>query len=128
MYAKLSNGAIMPAPNNITVTFANPTPEQYEFCGYKPVKMTEQPEYDHETQRAVSTYEYAGNEIVQVWAVEDIPVEEIVEDVVDEVETDSVPSDERLRIALEAVLGERLDMIDDCIAEMSVILSEMMEG
>lgn len=80
MYAKLkSDGQIQVAPKVLRIVISNPTPERLKYEGYKEVIETDPPEYDPETQRIESHYVMSGDNILQVWEVVDLPVEEVEE-------------------------------------------------
>lgn len=80
MYAKLkSDGQIQVAPKVLRIVVSNPTPERLKYEGYKEVIETDPPEYDPETQRIESHYMEDGENILQVWEVIELPVEEVEE-------------------------------------------------
>ena len=80
MYAKIkSNGQLQTAPNPLRIVISNPTDAQYRERGWLPVAHTEPPEYNPDTQYAVSHYEMDGNKIVQKWEIREIEAEEVTE-------------------------------------------------
>ena len=97
-YAKLTNGYPRYAPNPLTMggmTVANPTEEMLREAGYLTVVTSEPPQTD-DRHYPVSAWQERGGQIIQTWAIEEIPLEER-------------PTDLEARVAqLEA---ERADMI-----------------
>lgn len=76
MYGKLENGKMIFAPNfliidNMKVWNANA--EEHIKQGWFPLIFTEEPTTD-EHHYTVQTWEQNGNEIIQVWHIEEIEV------------------------------------------------------
>lgn len=77
MYAKLkSNRQIQVAPKVLRITISNPSDERLEYEGYHKVVETTPPEYNPETQYIDSHYVMSGDNILQVWEVNEIEVAE----------------------------------------------------
>ena len=77
-FAKLINNNLIPAPNPIIIgdrQIGNPPDEVYEAEGYKPVRHTEPPEVEPGFI-VVPGWEDDGDEIVQTWTVEAVPITE----------------------------------------------------
>ena len=77
-YAKLIEGEIVFAPNPILVGenyIGNPPGSVYEDAGYKPVVYTDPPTVEP-GYIAVPGWEDEGDEIVQVWSIEEEPITE----------------------------------------------------
>ena len=76
-FAKLIDGEIVFAPNPILVGenyIGNPPGSVYEDAGFKPVVYTDPPTVEP-GYIAVPDWEDEGDEIVQVWSIEEEPDE-----------------------------------------------------
>ena len=79
MYGKLTDGRLITAPKMLHIgsdNVWNPTGEQYDAAGYKPVEYTDAPEAP-EGFYYESGWEEQETAIVQTWTMVELPPEEM---------------------------------------------------
>lgn len=65
-------------------TIANPTEQDLKEFGYMEVVEVEIPEYNAETQNCLKSYDVVEGKICPVYVIEDIPLEENPEEIIEE--------------------------------------------